>query len=205
MNSTPRREGSWAPAPESTDGEASNPGPCSLVSNNCSSLNTQLKGVMKTQGDIIGLSEARLTAAGQRHMDIKLREQGYTALWGAPKVRKRFNSRVPPGGVAVLLREPLQGKQIMPRTAEGKAFWEAGRLMHVAIPMNGTCVHVIVVYGFTHAHACPEQRVQNEALLEEAFRWAAEVGNVPFRDWGLQYDTGQICGVAICAEACRVQ
>ena len=84
------RSGEHAPLPVSTDGEAANPGPHTLVVSNCSSLQTQLQAVLALDADIIVLSEHRLTAANQRLFDGFLLKSGYVVAWGAPCKRRRF-------------------------------------------------------------------------------------------------------------------
>ena len=66
--------GVFSPPPARTDGEASNPGP-KLAMGNCTSLNTQLEAVLHLDADILGLSEVRLTTAGQRQHEALLEQR----------------------------------------------------------------------------------------------------------------------------------
>ena len=100
----PQLQLDWSPRPLATDGQAANPGPVGnlrVKALNCTALRTQWESVKETalDADILCLGEIRLTKAGQKHFDGLFRTIGCTVAWGAPKCRKRFGSRVPPGGL----------------------------------------------------------------------------------------------------------
>ena len=154
----------------------------SLAVANSSSLKTQLQSVVDLRTNVIGLSEHRLTASYQRQFDELLAEKGYSAAWGAPCKRKRFGGKVKPGGVAVLVRHPLTARAIVPdarRQPDAHQAWEAGRLMHAAIPMGKQTLHIIVVYGHPNSSTCLEQRGKNEPMLRAALQLMAELGKAP--------------------------
>ena len=99
---------------------------------------------------------------------------------GAPRVRKRFVPRVPPGGVALLVKDHLPAQKVPICSPAGKQFYEQGRLLHCAVPLSKKiCLHMFVVYGFTNAGKDRAQREQNERLLAEVFSLAQQLGDVP--------------------------
>ena len=67
---------------------------------NCTAVRTQWESIKEElkQADILCLSETRLTKTGQQHFEGLLAAAGFRVVWGAPKKRKRFGSRVTPGG-----------------------------------------------------------------------------------------------------------
>ena len=149
---------------------------------NCTSLNSQLEAVLHLDADILGLSEVRLTAAGQRQHEALLEQRGYRVAWGAPCRRKRFGSKVQHGGVAVLTRAHINVRAVVPdakKQPEAFRCWEEGRLMHAVIPVGRQTVHVVVVYGHPNSATDIHQRVKNEALLASAMALMAQLGRVP--------------------------
>ena len=72
------------------------------------------------------LGETRLSEAGQRQMEVHLRDKGYKVAWGAPCCRKRFSSKIQPGGVAVLVRDQMRIQQVIPTDVDQHYWWEQG-------------------------------------------------------------------------------
>ena len=107
------------------------------------------------------MTQIWITAAGQRHFNKLIAKAGYTVAWGAPCKRKRFAGRVKPGGVAVLVKQPLEVRSIVPDACTHPAAhlaWEAGRFMHAVVPWGKQPIHVLALYGHPNSSCCLEQR-----------------------------------------------
>ena len=173
----------------------------SVMQSNCTSFRTQHEGVIAVDADVKVLSETRLSSAGQVEWDNKLRTTPWKAVWGAPVKRKRFDKRLPPRGVAVLVRKEMQIRQIMPNTPQRRDLWEQGRLMHCVLHTEAGAVHIFALYGFTNSCSDREQRQKNEELLRETFHWAAELGNVRILIGGDLNTTVEASTILSCALA----
>ena len=165
-----------------TDGEAANPGPLAefvLTNANCTSLRTQFEEVVALPGTIKTISETRLPEAAQKQYGAMLADKHHQVIWGAPCRRKRFGSRVSPGGVAVLAVKGLNMQKVAPRNAAEREAYDSGRFLHVAVSLGAETLHVIVIYGYTNSVRDRFQRDLNEKLLGIALECSASLGQVP--------------------------
>lgn len=131
--------------------------------------------------------ETKLTAGGQKAVELDLSKSGWKAIWGdpcVPKQRRGYKDSMwdaNNGGVAVLIDINRPAKRCM-LTGSAARYEKEGRLLLTAISY-GNCrdsIYAMTIYGYTGAGARqPSALANNEALLTAAFEALATLGSVP--------------------------
>ena len=157
------------------------PGPLRVAVSNVTALRPHCHTVFAWEADVVLLGETRLTATGQSVMARLAREAGWQSFWGAPlESRGGGIWDCPPGGTAVLVRQGLPARQVMPPAKEGEdslatALWHSTRWCHVLVGLGtaATVLHAQAAYGVSG------QPALNRAFWQQALDYAARHGAAP--------------------------
>ena len=122
------------------------------------------------------LQEPRHSAGSIRRTAERVREAGYSPLWGS-LASGNSRRRQEVGLVAGLVRGRFAFTAPPPPTL---ARW-ASRVQHVvyAFGRGDRQVHFINIYGFSGARSNAATRAENESFLLAVFRYSDSLGDVP--------------------------
>ena len=131
-----------------------------VIADNCTALQTNVDAVAALRGDILLLSEVKLTKEGQVGIAGALSKLGCGPICDDPQLPMEATAgtqesiyNAERGGVAVVVRRGRKAKRLR-TTGVARRFEQQGRLLHVAVSTGvkgGSCLHVVVLYGIQGA------------------------------------------------------
>lgn len=104
----------------------------------------------KLQGDILALSETRLTQCGQHEAQKIFDEHGYSVVFGRPQPEQRTIMEAKAGGVAIAARPGIDIQRTSVLCESEQRLIDSGRYVRaVAAYGNGDkVIHIMSMYGF---------------------------------------------------------
>ena len=130
-----------------------------VILSNINAMLTNVHSVGELPGDILLLTEVKLTAEAQRQMGCELRDAGWEMIWGEPQQPMQAapgvnesDHNAERGGTAAAVRLGAKGSR-RPLTGRAREYELEGRLMHAEIPYGDArqTADYLIVYGYQGA------------------------------------------------------